>query len=161
MPNFMKRRQMAGTVSDSILFVCLGNICRSPIAEGIAKRIATQNNLQVTIGSAGTGHWHVGEAPCENSIRVAREHGVDISTLRARKVTVEDLKTFDLVIALDEKNYADLKAMGANNLFKLGHFSFNNDDVPDPFFFDGYYGFETVYKMIDQCVEELFKTKIL
>lgn len=77
--------------------------------------------------------------------------------LRARKITQDDINTFDLIIALDDKNYADLKAMGAKNLYKLGYFGFNNDDVPDPFFFDGYYGFETVYKMIDTCVQELFK----
>ncbi len=145
----------------SIIFVCLGNICRSPIAEGIARKIAAQNSLHVTIASAGTGHWHEGEAPCENSIRVAKEHGIDISMLRARKITQEDIETFDLIIALDEKNYADLQEMGATNLYKLGQFSFNNDDVPDPFFFDEYFGFETVYKMIDQCVEELFRVKIL
>ncbi|MEA2111765.1 MAG: low molecular weight protein-tyrosine-phosphatase [Campylobacterota bacterium] len=141
----------------SVIFVCLGNICRSPIAEGIAHKIAKENDLHVKIDSAGTGHWHVGEAPCENSIRVANEHNTDISMLRARKITQDDINTFDLIIALDDKNYADLKAMGAKNLYKLGYFGFNNDDVPDPFFFDGYYGFETVYKMIDTCVQELFK----
>ncbi len=146
---------------NSLIFVCLGNICRSPIAEGIAHKIAKEKNLHLKIDSAGTGHWHVGEAPCSNSIRVAKENNTDISMLRARLITKEDIEDFDLIIALDDKNYADLKAMGAKNLYKLGCFGFNNDDVPDPFFFNGYFGFETVYKMIDQCVEELFETKIL
>jgi protein-tyrosine phosphatase len=146
---------------ESILFVCLGNICRSPIAEGIAQHIAQENNLHVKIDSAGTGDWHVGEAPCKNSIKISKENGIDISMLRARKITKTDIENFDLIIVLDDKNYSDLIMMGATNLYKLGYFSFNNDDVPDPFFFDGYYGFETVYKMIDQCVRELFKVKVL
>ncbi len=146
---------------DSIIFVCLGNICRSPIAEGVAHQVAQEYDLHVKIDSAGTGDWHIGEPPCENSIRVSKEHGLDISMLRARKITPEDIKTFDLIIVLDDKNYADLKAMGATNLYKLGYFGFNNDDVPDPFFFDGYYGFETVYKMIDRSVRELFRVKLL
>ena len=144
-----------------LLFVCLGNICRSPIAEGIAHKIAKEKNLHVKIDSVGTGSWHVGEAPCDNSIKVAKENNTDISMLRARLITKHDIENFDLIIALDDKNYADLKAMGAKNLYKLGHFGFNNDDVPDPFFFNGYFGFETVYKMIDQCVEELFEQKFL
>jgi protein-tyrosine phosphatase len=145
----------------SILFVCLGNICRSPLAEGIARKIVDENDLHVKIDSVGTSKWHVGEAPCENSIRVAQEHGVDISMLRARQITQNDIDTYELIIALDAKNYADLEAMGAKNLYKLGHFSFNDEDVPDPYFFDGYFGFETVYKMIDQCVTDLFDKKVL
>jgi protein-tyrosine phosphatase len=146
---------------ESILFVCLGNICRSPIAEGVAKQVAKEHHLHVTIDSAGTGDWHLGEPPCQNSIKVAKEHGVDISMLRARQVTQNDIANFDLIIVLDDKNYADLRAMGAANLYKLGYFGFNNDDVPDPFFFDGYYGFETVYKMIEQSVRELFRVNFL
>jgi protein-tyrosine phosphatase len=139
----------------------LGNICRSPIAEGIARQIAKEKNLHVKIDSAGTSHWHTGEAPCENSIKVAKEHGIDISTLRAREITQNDIAAFDVIIALDEKNFTDLKAMGAKNLYKLGYFGFNGDDVPDPYFFEGYYGFETVYKMIELSVKELFNTKII
>ena len=77
----------------SILFVCLGNICRSPIAEGVAKRYIQEKNLDLIIDSAGTGSWHVGEAPCENSIKVAHLNGVDISKQRARQVTKEDRKS--------------------------------------------------------------------
>lgn len=148
-------------MSNSVLFVCLGNICRSPIAEGIALKIAKEHNLHVKIDSAGTSHWHVGEAPCDNSIRVTHEHGIDIGMLRARKVTKEDIEAFDLIITMDEQNYKDLKNMGAKNLYKLGYFGFNDNDVPDPFFFEDYYGFETVYKMIEHCVNELFETKII
>jgi len=141
----------------SVIFVCLGNICRSPIAEGVAHRLADEHDLDITIDSAGTGSWHIGEAPCEHSVTVSRKNSVDISSLRARQVTKHDLEAFGLVIALDESNYNDLKRMGAKNLYKLGAYGYNNEDVPDPYFFPGYEGFDKVFKMIDECVAELFK----
>jgi protein-tyrosine phosphatase len=141
----------------SVIFVCLGNICRSPIAEGIAKKIVTQKGLHVKVSSAGTGGWHVGEAPCSNSIKVAMQNGIDISSLRASKITKQELEDNDVVIALDESNYRDLKKLGAKNLYKLGSFGYNNEDVPDPYFFDGFQGFDKVYKMIDECVVKMFE----
>ena len=141
----------------SIIFVCLGNICRSPIADGVAKKYAQENRLTLEIDSAGTGNWHVGEAPCKNSIKVAKRHGVDISTLRARQVSKNDLESFDLIVALDDSNYRDLKALGAKNLVKLGRYGYNDEDVPDPYFFNGFDGFEEVYKMIDTCVSNLLQ----
>jgi len=143
----------------SILFVCLGNICRSPLAEGIAKSKAKKMALSIVIDSAGTGDWHLGEPPCENSIKVARMHGIDISTLRARQVTKEDLEQFDLIVALDESNLMNLKKMGAKNLVKLGEYGYNGEDVPDPYFFNGFEGFEKVYEMIDVCVNNLFSVE--
>lgn len=142
-------------MSKSILFVCLGNICRSPLAEGIAKEIANKQGLDIEIDSCGTGSWHVGEAPCDDAIRVAKEHSLDISMLRARQVTKNDLAAFELVIALDEKNLHDLKVMGANNIHKLGTYGYNNEDVPDPYFFPGFEGFDKVYEMIESCVTNL------
>jgi len=139
----------------SILFVCLGNICRSPIAEGIAKKLIKERGHAITVDSAGTGNWHVGEAPCGNSITVARNNGIDISTLRARQVTQNDFKIFDLIVALDQSNYNDLKAMGAVNLVKLGAYGFEGADVPDPYFFKGFEGFEHVYKMIESSIHTL------
>ena len=88
----------------SILFVCLGNICRSPLAEGIAKAYIKEKNLDLIIDSAGTGHWHIGEKPCENSIKVAKLNGVDISNQKARQVKKEDFKKFDLIVGLDDSN---------------------------------------------------------
>ncbi|MBA1438081.1 MAG: low molecular weight phosphotyrosine protein phosphatase [Epsilonproteobacteria bacterium] len=145
----------------SVLFVCLGNICRSPIAEGVAKELIESHALHVTIDSAGTGDWHIGEPPCKNSIKVAKEHGVDISHLRARKVTKEDFEKFDLLVALDANNLADLVAMGAKNVVKLGSFGYDGKDVPDPYFFRGFEGFERVYEMIESCVANLVKEKFL
>ncbi len=139
----------------SILFVCLGNICRSPLAEGIAREIADKQGLDIEIDSCGTGSWHVGEAPCPDSIRIANANDLDISMLRARQIVTTDLEKFELIIALDDKNLHDLKKMGAKNVRKLGHYGYNGEDVPDPYFFPGYEGFEKVYKMIDTCVKNV------
>jgi len=140
----------------SLLFVCLGNICRSPLAEGVAKKIAYERGLDVHIDSAGTGSWHVGETPCVHSIEVAKKHGVDISMQRARQVSKEDFERFDLIVALDDNNYYDLKRMGAKELVKLGTYGYDGADVPDPYFFPGYEGFEKVYEMVDHAVSLLF-----
>lgn len=139
--------------SPSILFVCLGNICRSPLAEGIANHIIAQQNLSLKVESAGTGGWHAGEAPCENSIKVAQLKGIDISHQRARQVTKDDFKKFDFIIGLDESNIENLKKLGCKNPLKLGDFGFNGADVPDPYFFDGFEGFDRVFEMIDVCVK--------
>ncbi len=143
----------------SIIFVCLGNICRSPIAQGVAQKYIKENNLDILIQSAGTGSWHVGENPCENSIKVCKQHNIDISKQVARQVKKEDFKKFDLVIGLDESNISNLKKLGCNNPLKLVFFGYNNEDVPDPYFFDGFKGFDKVYSMIETCVIELIKQK--
>ncbi len=142
----------------SILFVCLGNICRSPLAEGIARHYIQTHQLDIHVDSAGTGNWHVGEAPCDNSVKVAAHHGIDISHQRARQFKTQDILDFDLIIALDQSNYNDLKKLGASNLHKLGAFGFNHEDVPDPYFFPGFEGFEKVYSMIETCVHNLLES---
>jgi len=141
-----------------ILFVCLGNICRSPLAEGIAKHRAKQMGLDVYVESAGTSSCHSGEKPCHNSIAIARQYGIDISSQRSRAVHMDDIKNFDMVIALDEQNKRDLLKMGFGKVTKLGHYAnYNNQDVPDPYYYSGMDGFERVYKMIDECVEDMLK----
>jgi len=144
----------------SIIFVCLGNICRSPLADGIARKIVQKNGLDLVVDSAGTGDWHIGEHPCANSIKVAKLHGVDISSLHSRQVAKEDFEKFDLVVALDDKNLNDLKVLGATNIVKLGVFGYDGADVEDPYFYNGFEGFEKVYTMIEQCVENLLKEKL-
>lgn len=144
----------------SILFVCLGNICRSPLAQGIAEKLIREKQLDIKVDSAGTGDWHIGEAPCPNSIKVASINGIDISAQQGRQVTEADLSSFELIVALDESNYGNLKKMGAENLIKLGHFGHNNEDVPDPYFFPGFEGFDKVYRMIESCVTQLLIEKI-
>lgn len=143
---------------DSILFVCLGNICRSPIAEGVARKLAEERGVELKLDSAGTGSWHVGNPPCANSITVAREHGVDITGLRARQVQKEDFGKFDLVVAMDAQNHADLKAMGCTNLVKMGDFGFGGASVPDPYHYREMEGFFKVYDMIAKAMENLFST---
>ncbi|AXH11135.1 low molecular weight protein-tyrosine-phosphatase [Halarcobacter bivalviorum] len=140
-------------MSKSIIFVCLGNICRSPLAEGIAKDYIKSKNLDIYIESAGTGSWHIGEAPCENSIKVAKQNGIDISAQRARQIKTEDFKKFDYVIGLDNSNIENLKKLGFKNVLKLGDYGFNGEDVPDPYFFEGFEGFDKVFSMIDFCVK--------
>ena len=135
----------------SVLFVCLGNICRSPLAHGIAREVFDD----VVVDSAGTGSWHIGEPPCVNSIKVAKKHGIDISDLRARQVRKEDFKRFDLIVALDRQNKKDLLRLGAKNVRLLGEFGYNGEDVPDPYYFNDFEGFEMVFKMIKKCVENL------
>jgi protein-tyrosine phosphatase len=141
---------------ESVIFVCLGNICRSPIAEGIAKHIAKKEGLKIKISSAGTGSWHVGKPPCENSIKVAKQNGIDIYSLRASQITQKELEVYQYVIALDTNNYNDLKRLGAKNIYKLGVFGYDGKDIPDPYFFDGFDGFEEVYSMIETCVKNMF-----
>ena len=145
----------------SVIFVCLGNICRSPLAEGIAAKIAKEKGIEIKLDSAGTGNWHIGEPPCEGSLKVAQMHGIDISHLRAREFTQADIKIFDLIVVLDENNLLHVKEMGAKNVEKLGCFAYNCQDVPDPYFFKGFDGFLEVYKMIEICVNNLFSVKLL
>lgn len=146
---------------NSIIFVCLGNICRSPLAEGIAKEFIKENNLQIEISSAGTGSWHVGEPPCDNSIKVAKLNGIDISKQRAKQIKKEEFSKYDLVVGLDSSNIKNLKNMGCQNLVKLGDFGFDGEDVPDPYFFDGFEGFDKVYNMIEVCVINLLKNRCI
>ena len=145
----------------SIIFVCLGNICRSPLAEAVARNLNEKHNLDLSIESAGTGSWHIGEAPCANSQTVAKQRGLDISRYKARQVNKNDFKSFDLVIGLDSKNIANLKKMGCNEPLLLGSFGFDGEDVPDPYFFEGFEGFDKVFDMIESCVEKLFRDKKL
>ncbi|MFC2073873.1 low molecular weight protein-tyrosine-phosphatase [Campylobacterota bacterium] len=144
----------------SILFVCLGNICRSPLAQGIAEKIIKEEGLDLHVDSAGTGDWHIGEAPCENSIKVASLHDVDISQQRGRQITIEDFERYELIVALDQSNVENLKKIGATNLIKLGYFGYENEDVPDPFFFPGFEGFDKVFNMIEACVIQLLEDKV-
>ena len=95
----------------SVLFVCLGNICRSPLAEAALRGEAERLGLDVEVDSAGTGDWHIGHAPDRRAAAVARRNGVDISGLRARQVGPQDFHRFDHIIALDAQNLADLEAM--------------------------------------------------
>ena len=142
---------------NSVLFVCLGNICRSPLAEGIFKNLAKKENLNVESDSAGTSSWHSGESPCSGSIEVAKRHDIDISRLESRAVSIYKDLDFDLVVALDGSNYSDLIKFGfdGERLKKLGDFGLDGADIPDPYNYKSADGFEKVYLMIEKCVENL------
>lgn len=143
----------------SILFVCLGNICRSPLAEGIAKSLAKQKGVDIEIDSAGTSGWHIGEPPCQRSIDVARSNDLDISSLRGRRINPLDMERFELFVVMDSMNYNDMvKVMNfpKERVYKLGSFGFEGKDVPDPYNFSGNEGFDEVYKMIKKGVEMMF-----
>lgn len=148
---------------ESILFVCLGNICRSPLAEGIARKLNADYNLGLKLDSAGTGSWHIGKPPCEGSIKVANMNGVDISGLRARQVKIDDNNAFDLILAMDNSNYNDLIALGfdESKLHKLGDFGWDGNDVPDPYYFSDFEGFERVYEMVSKCTLNFFRNHLL
>ncbi|RUM66744.1 MAG: low molecular weight phosphotyrosine protein phosphatase [Sulfurospirillum sp.] len=145
----------------SILFVCLGNICRSPLAEGIAAKIAADHNLDLKIDSAGTAHWHIGKPPCENSIKIAALNGIDISALRARQLQEAD-KNFSHIVAMDSQNYKDLLALGFKNPYLIGDYGeLFGEDIPDPYFFDGFEGFHKVYAMLDRSIQDFMKKERL
>ena len=137
----------------AILFVCMGNICRSPLAEGILRNLADSAALhQLTVDSAGTGGWHRGDAPDPRSIAMARRHGIDISLQRARQVTAADFETFDLVFAMDENNLANLLRLSSKrhrhkiHLF-MEYAAGHRENVPDPYY-GAEDGFLTVYNML-------------
>ncbi|MBU1325910.1 MAG: low molecular weight phosphotyrosine protein phosphatase [Alphaproteobacteria bacterium] len=137
-------------MASSLLFVCLGNICRSPLAEGALRAEAARRGLALTVDSAGTGGWHAGEAPDRRAQATARRHGVDVSGLRARQVTPDDFRRFDHVIALDHDNLTNLRALAPADA--TAQLSLLLDWVPcregqavaDPWFGDEA-GFETTW----------------
>lgn len=137
----------------NILMVCLGNICRSPLAEGILS--SKTNREEVFVDSAGTGGWHAGEQPDERSIAVAAKHHIDISKQRARKFSPKDFQKFDVIYAMDTSNYEDICALATSDedknkvkliLSEIG----KKASVPDPYY-GGTDGFEKVYQMLDEA----------
>ncbi len=127
-------------MSSSILFVCLGNICRSPLAEGAMRAEAESRGLDVEIESAGTGKWHIGDPPDPRAIEEAQANGVDIAKQVARQVSAQDFDRFDHIVALDGSVYADLLAMAPESgtaevsLF-LDHVEGRGgEDVADPYY---------------------------
>jgi len=145
-----------------IIMVCLGNICRSPLAEGIMKTKVKENNLDWIVESAGTGSWHIGKLPDSRSIDVANNHGLDITDQRARQFNASDLDTYDLIFAMDASNYQDITRLANNNSQKEKiHMIMNmatpgmNQGVPDPYW--GNDGFENVYQMLDLACEKVIE----
>lgn len=146
----------------SILFVCLGNICRSPLAEGVFRHVLDEEGLtsQFKVDSAGTGGWHVGESPDHRSVRSAATHGVHL-TGHSRQIQPEDFKNFDYIVAMDQSNLAHLEQYrdgvgGDAVLYLLREFDPEGGpgaEVPDPYY-GGPNGFEEVFDIVDRSCRE-------
>ncbi|MFQ5564371.1 MAG: low molecular weight protein-tyrosine-phosphatase [Parvularculaceae bacterium] len=140
-----------------ILFVCLGNICRSPAAEGVLRAAARKRGLDLYIESAGTGGWHVGDPPDARMIKAAARRGYEIAHQRARQVALSDFYEFDYLLAMDLGNQAELLAMAPPNrecdirLF-LDFADTDMRETPDPYY-GGSQGFETVLDLIETGAE--------
>ena len=140
-----------------VLMVCLGNICRSPLAEGILKSKVDQT--KVYIDSAGTGGYHIGEQPDPRSIATAKRYDLDITGQRCRKFSKKDFEDFDHIYVMDNSNYRDVVELAENEeqrnkvqLILEEIFPGENVDVPDPYY-GGDSGFDNVYKMLDEACE--------
>ena len=152
----------------NVLFVCMGNICRSPTAEAVFRHLVLQNNLSDTImiDSAGTHAYHIGESPDSRSQAAALQRGMDMSKQRARKVKIPDLVKFDYILAMDQDNYRDLRALATNaqqyaKIHLLMDFAphWNKSEVPDPYY-GGQNGFEQVLDQVEAASEGLLTTII-
>ncbi|MCH2199398.1 MAG: low molecular weight phosphotyrosine protein phosphatase [Flavobacteriales bacterium] len=145
-------------MSHRILMVCLGNICRSPIAEGVMKYRAEEAGLDIFVDSAGTSGWHEGELPDRRSIEIMRAFDLDITDQRSRPVRQSDFEDFDLILAMDRSNYDNLIDMAATTDQKdkvKMILAYSNSglpaNVPDPYY-GGDDGFRNVYLMIDEAI---------
>lgn len=154
------------TESTGIMFFCLGNICRSPLAEGLFRYHVEARGLcdRFRIESSGTSAYHIGQPPDPGSVRVARERlGLDLTTQRAQQLTAEDLASFDFVVAMDAENLQNARRLsggGAAPLLLLRDFEPRESDrgkgVPDPWG-GGPRGFEEVFEIVERCTEQLLE----
>lgn len=144
----------------SVLFVCLGNICRSPLAEGIFRRLVDNAGLagRFVIDSAGTGAWHAGSPPDPRSIQIAAQNGIDIGGQRARQVAARDFHHFGTIVAMDRDNLSALKSRATGDGARLRLLLEQPDrDVPDPYY-GGPDGFEQVFRMVQAGCQDLLAT---
>jgi protein-tyrosine phosphatase len=143
-------------MASKILMVCLGNICRSPLAEGIMRAKLSKDFI---VDSAGTGGWHAGELPDKRSISTAKNRGLDITSQKARQFKISDFDTFDYIYVMDNSNYKDVMALAPNEeakskvkLILNELFPNENVDVPDPYY-GGQDGFENVFNMLNEACD--------
>ena len=132
-----------------VLMVCLGNICRSPLAEGILNSKTTS----IIVDSAGTGGWHVGNLPDKRSVAIAKINGIDLTNQRCRKFEINDFDEFDFIYVMDDSNYLDIISLARNesDKTKVHYILPDNKNVPDPYY-GGDKGFENIYIMlVDAC----------
>lgn len=151
-------------MSFRVLLVCMGNICRSPTAEGVLRKYIKNNGLgdKVEVDSAGTHGYHVGEAPDSRTQRAASARGYNLTQLRARKVARQDLDYFDLILAMDKSNLDNLWRMATPEqkerikLFMDYAKNFDDDEVPDPYYGLGH-GFDLVLDMVEDAAQGLIE----
>ena len=143
-----------------ILMVCLGNICRSPLAEGILKSKLANNFI---VESAGTANYHIGKSPDKRSITVAKKYGLDISKIKGRQLHVSDFDVFDFIYVMDQSNFKNVVKLARNDediskvkLILNEVHEGENHEVPDPYY-GGDYGFENVYQMLDEACDNISK----
>lgn len=146
-----------------ILMVCLGNICRSPLAHGLLDKKVKEQGLPWLVDSAGTGSYHIGEQPDPRSIEIAKQHNLDITYQRARHFIRNDLMEFDLIFAMDSSNYNNIVALAETesekekvHLLLNESFPGENRPVPDPYY-GGKSGFKHVYDLIDEATDHLIE----
>ncbi|MES2763847.1 MAG: low molecular weight protein-tyrosine-phosphatase [Bacteroidota bacterium] len=144
-----------------ILMVCLGNICRSPLAEGIMLKLIKENNLNMRVDSAGTSNYHVDEAPDKRTITNAAKHNVDLKSLRARQFKASDFEKFDKIYVMDKSNMANVLALATTDEHKTkvelllnASNPGENNEVPDPYF-GGEQGFEDVFHMVYKACQHV------
>ncbi|MBB6448955.1 protein-tyrosine phosphatase [Geomicrobium halophilum] len=146
----------------NVLFVCLGNICRSPMAEAVFRQKVSESGLaeDIHIESAGTGHWHIGNPPHEGTLDILSEKEINADGLIARQVEKEDLDKFDIVVAMDAENLGSIQTLRKPNqkveVVRLLDFAeqAEDNDVPDPYFTGN---FDDVYDMIETACESLLQ----
>ncbi len=143
-----------------ILMVCLGNICRSPMADGILREKLKSKGINAFIDSAGTGAYHIGEHPDQRAVKTAKKYGIDISQLCARQFSVKDFDTFDLIYVMDSSNFDDVLSLARNKndeekvkLF-LKTAGNTNMDVPDPWY-GGMNDFDSVFNLLNDASEKI------
>jgi protein-tyrosine phosphatase len=145
-----------------ILMVCLGNICRSPLAEGIMQKLSNDKKLNWKVDSAGTGGWHVGESPHVGSINIAKKHGIDISKQKARQFNKRDFDVFDEIYVMDEENYKDIIRLTTNEIqakkvkYLLSAANMMEQNVPDPYYTNK---FEDTYNLIFSACKTIISSK--
>ena len=144
-----------------VLMVCLGNICRSPLAQGILENQAKEKNIKIYVDSAGTAGYHVGCSPDIRAINIAKKYGIDITNQKARKFELEDFDNFDIIYVMDLNNYNDLlnyniNAQQAKKIILIMNEvdPHSNIAVPDPYYNDG---FENVYQMLLKTCQKIIK----
>lgn len=146
-----------------VLMVCLGNICRSPMAEGVFRNKALEKGIELEVDSCGTANYHIGENPDPRSVKKSKEHGIDISRLIGRQFSHDDYNHFDIILTMDNDNYRNVMALAQTDEDKSKvemtlNYSFpgNNMDVPDPWY-GGEQGFEEVFQLLDHSAEAFLK----